>query len=118
MCNNSVEAITLSQIVDLLYLQREAALNMGFKLMEAPTRKEKIQGAMLVLKTWFDRSLDASNYSPKHCNFGEYVSMVLWQYNVEKQKPLFSKEIEDILKYKYIPMESKLDGSFFDITKA
>ncbi len=72
--------------------ERENIKREGYSILRSNGPfKERIQGAMMVLRTWFDRSLEVAitgGYWKKHPQFDGYVAMIL-----SHKDPLFSKDV-------------------------
>lgn len=66
--------------VPQLHAEREASKKRGYALMaDGATEAARIEGALIVIRAWFDRSLDAAidgSYWKQHPKFDEYVAYI------------------------------------------
>lgn len=62
------------------YAAREASKKLGHGLMSHSDLEKQIEGALTVIRAWFDRSLDSGiegNYWRQHPSFDQYVTYVV-----------------------------------------
>ncbi|WP_041377518.1 hypothetical protein [Polaromonas naphthalenivorans] len=75
------EATTVLNYTPKFYAQREANKKHGYALLSDTDPETQVSGALEVLRSWFDRSLDAaigeSSYWKRHPKFEEYVGFML-----------------------------------------
>lgn len=62
------------------YADREARKKNGYNLMRESSLEHQIQGALMVIRSWFDRSLDSAidgKYWKQHPTFEQYTAYVV-----------------------------------------
>lgn len=74
------EATEALQYVPLQHAEREALKKAGYTLLESGDLVQQTKGLLMVIRGWFDRSLDAAidgAYWKQHPNLDTYVSYVI-----------------------------------------
>lgn len=92
--NNYEEAVSVLAYKPMHYAEREASKKSGYELLNADSAEQQVDGALTVVRAWYDRSLDSAidgNYWKKHPTFEKYVAMINAQENT------FSAQVESEL---------------------
>lgn len=74
------EAVDVLKYAPQHYAEREAGKAKGYDLLHDAGAAERLEGAVLVLRAWFDRSLVSAisdSYWKSHPSFEQYVSYVV-----------------------------------------
>lgn len=92
------EAVYVLKYVPQHYAEREAGKAQGYKLMREAEAEKRLEGALLVLRAWFDRSLISAIdgfYWKEHPSFGQYVTYMAGDLDG------FPQDVVDALVAKY-----------------
>lgn len=79
------EASHVLRYTPQLYAEREASKQEGYQLLGNAEPQKRYEGAQLILRAWFDRSLVSAidgKYWKKHPSFEKYVSYVSGDINM------------------------------------
>lgn len=74
------EATTALKYVPGLHVEREALKKIGYELLRSIDLREQIEGLLMVIRGWFDRSLESAirdGYWKQHPVFEAYASFVV-----------------------------------------
>jgi zinc-finger of acetyl-transferase ESCO len=92
------EAISVLEYTPQLLKAREVSKRDGYLLLANANSEEQKQGALMVMRAWFDRSLDAAinnGYWKKHPKFNDYISYIVGA------TPSFPAHVVALLKQQY-----------------
>jgi zinc-finger of acetyl-transferase ESCO len=92
------EAISALNYAPQLLDARDASKRDGYLLVANANSEDQTQGALMVMRAWFDRSLDAAidnGYWKKHPKFNSYISYIVGA------TPSFPAHVVALLKQQY-----------------
>ena len=89
------EAVTVMEYKPLLHAEREVRKKEGYILLSETVLERQKKGALLIIRAWFDRSLESAIYQAywkQHPKFEDYVSYLVgdlgFPYSLELQASL------------------------------
>lgn len=92
------EATGVLNYTPAFHAQREFNKRQGYSLLNDPDPERQVDGALEILRSWFDRSLEAAiinSYWKQHPKFEEYVPLMIGN------NPHFSARLASLLEQQY-----------------
>lgn len=74
------EATVVLNYIPKQHADREADKKNGYALMYGSDPEQKLQGALMIIQAWFDRSLDSAidgKYWKQHPSFEQYITYIV-----------------------------------------
>lgn len=99
------------------HVTREEIKNNGRTIMRDASAQmdDRVGGAIDVLKSYFSRSLEASDYDLHHVDFPTFAAMLL---NQEYMQKLFPQDVYSALVAKYGKQSGIVSGTYYDVENA